>query len=96
MNFGKRNRFTNLQRHDARARALGGHDRANRRDHSMNRFGIKKEGMYELLDKRNGRAEPFETIWHAIEWADKRKLGSYNILEVKCDGSRILKLSVST
>ena len=52
--------------------------------------------MYELKDKRTDRAEAFETIRHAIDYADKRKLGSYEINEVRRDGSRILRLSVST
>jgi len=51
---------------------------------------------YELIDKRTGRAESFQTIRQAIDQADKRKLGTYEVSELRNDGSKILRLSVST
>jgi hypothetical protein len=53
--------------------------------------------MYELIDNRTGRSEkPFETIRLAIDHAERRKLGTYEVVELRSDGSRIVRLSVST
>jgi hypothetical protein len=52
--------------------------------------------IYELIDNRTGRSEPFETIRLAIDHAERRILGTYEIVELRSDGSRIVRLSVST
>ena len=52
--------------------------------------------IYELIDNRTGRSEPFETIRLAIDHAERRKLGTYEVVELRSDGSRIVRLSVST
>jgi hypothetical protein len=58
--------------------------------------GEPREYRYELVNKRDGWRGKFETMYAALAKAELRGMRSYQLYELKSDGSRLLRFQAST
>ena len=55
-----------------------------------------KEYRYELVNKRDGWTGKFETMYAALAKADVRSLRSWQLYELRSDGTKLLRFEAST
>jgi hypothetical protein len=55
-----------------------------------------RDYKYELVNRRDGWSGQFETMYAAIQKAELRGLRSWQLWELKSDGSRLLRFEAST